>query len=89
VVEAYAGAIPIRPPPAERRPKNRLLSSLPRADFARSAHLRTVPIAVRQILHPRNEPIRKSTAGGASVTAVMRNGAMVEIATIGDEGWSG
>src|SRR6185503_13356860 len=45
-----------RPPPADRRPKNKLLASLPRADFARlRPHLRTVPLAVKQILHPRNE----------------------------------
>jgi CRP-like cAMP-binding protein len=84
----------IRPPPAvERRPKNRLLSSLPRLDFARlRPHLRTVPIAVRQILHPRNEPIQEiyfPNGGVASVTAVMRDGSMVEIATIGDEGLVG
>ena len=85
--------IPIRPPPVERRPKNRLLSALPRADFARlRPHLRTVPISERQILHPRNEPIREiyfPNGGVASVTAVMRNGAMVEIATVGDEGLVG
>jgi CRP-like cAMP-binding protein len=82
--------IPIRPPPGEPRPKNQLLSSLPRADFARlRPHLRTVSITVKQILHPRNEPIREvyfPNGGVASVTAVMRDGAMVEIATIGDEG---
>ena len=61
-----------------RRPKNRLLVVPPRADFARlRPHLRTVPITVRQILHPRNEPIREiyfPNGGVASVTAVMRNG---------------
>ena len=86
-------ATSIRPPPADHRPKNKLLSCLPRADFARlRPHLRTVPIAVKQILHPRNEPIREvffPNGGVASVTAVMRDGAMVEIATIGDEGLVG
>ncbi len=94
-LEAYAETFDIDPSAAcaNARPKNRLLSSLPRADFARlRPHLRTVPIAVRQILHPRNEPIREiyfPNGGVASVTAVMRNGAMVEIATIGDEGLVG
>ena len=86
-------ATSIRPPPADPRPKNKLLSCLPRADFARiRPHLRTVPVAARQILHPRNEPIREiffPNGGVASVTAVMRDGAMVEIATIGDEGLVG
>lgn len=83
----------IRPPPADHRPKNKLLACLPRADFARlRPHLRTVPIAVKQILHARNEPIREvffPNGGVASVTTVMRDGAMVEIATIGDEGLVG
>jgi CRP-like cAMP-binding protein len=83
----------IRPPPADPRPKNKLLACLPRDDFARiRRHLRTVPIAVKQILHPRNEPIREvffPNGGVASVTTVMRDGAMVEIATIGDEGLVG
>jgi CRP-like cAMP-binding protein len=69
------------------------LASLPRADFARlRPHLRTVPLAVKQILHPRNETIREvffPNGGVASITAVMQDGAMVEIATIGDEGLIG
>jgi CRP-like cAMP-binding protein len=83
----------IRPPPADSRPKNKLLACLPRADFQRlRPHLKTVPISVKQIIHPRNEPVREvffPNGGVASVTAVMRNGAMVEIATIGDEGLVG
>ena len=79
-----------RPPPADPRPKNKLLACLPRADFARiRPHLRTVPLKVKQILHPRNETIRDvffPNGGVASVTTVMRDGSMVEIATIGDEG---
>lgn len=80
----------IRPPPADERPKNKLLARLPPADFARiRPHLRTIPVTARQILHPRNEPIHEvffPNGGVASVTAVMRDGSMVEIATIGDEG---
>lgn len=84
---------PIRPPPADQRPKNKLLACLPQADFTRiRPHLRTVPVSVKQVLHPRNEAIREvffPNGGVASVTAVMRDGAMVEIATIGDEGMVG
>jgi CRP-like cAMP-binding protein len=84
---------PIRPSPADPRPKNKLLACLPRADFARiRPDLRTVPLSVKQVLHPRNEAIREvffPNGGVASVTTVMQDGAMVEIATIGDEGMVG
>ena len=49
-------------------------------------------MSAKQVLHPRNEPIREvffPNGGVASVTTVMRDGAMVEIATIGDEGLVG
>ena len=57
--------------------------ALERARYTRSAALRDPR---------RNEPIREvyfPNAGVASVTAVLRDGAMVEIATIGDEGMVG
>ena len=83
----------VRPPPVDSRPKNKLLASLPRADFDRlRPHLRTIPIKVRQILHPVNEPVREVfflNGGVASMTTVMNDGAMVEIATVGDEGLVG
>src|SRR6187200_2737936 len=82
----------VRPPP-EARPKNRLLARLPPADFQRlRSHLTTRPMTVKQVLHPVDEPVREvffPNGGVASVTAVMKNGAMVEIATIGDEGLVG
>jgi CRP-like cAMP-binding protein len=55
-------------------------------------HLRTLPVRPKQVLHPLNEPIQDViflNGGVASVTAVMQDGAMVEIATIGDEGLVG
>jgi CRP-like cAMP-binding protein len=80
----------VRPPAVEVRPKNKLLARLPASDFARiREHLRTVPITVKQVLHPRDEPIRNVyflNGGVASMTMSMKDGAMVEIATIGDEG---
>jgi CRP-like cAMP-binding protein len=83
----------VRPAPADARPKNKLLACLPRADFERlRPHLKTVPIKPRQILHPINEPIREVyflNGGVASMTTVMRDGSMVEIATVGDEGLVG
>jgi CRP-like cAMP-binding protein len=82
----------VRPPP-ENRPKNKLLACLSRDDFERlRPHLKTIPTTVRQILHPVNEPVREVfflNGGVASMTTVMKNGAMVEIATVGDEGLVG
>lgn len=83
----------IRPPPADQRPKNKLIACLPRPDFERlRPHLRTVPVTVRQILQRANEPVRDvffPNGGVASMTTVMQNGGTVEIATIGDEGFVG
>jgi len=83
----------VRPALVDARPKNKLLASLPRADFERlRPHLKTVPIKPRQILHPINEPVREVyflNGGVASMTTVMRDGSMVEIATVGDEGLVG
>jgi Crp-like helix-turn-helix domain len=83
----------IRPPPVESRPKNKLLACLPRADFERlRPHLKTIPLKVKQIFHPVNEAVRRVyflNGGVASMTTVMKNGAMVEVATIGNEGLVG
>jgi CRP-like cAMP-binding protein len=80
----------VRPPPSVPRPKNRLLASLPADDFERlRPHLRTGPTKAKQVFHAINEPIREVVflnGGVASLTAMMRDGTMVEIATIGDEG---
>ena len=80
----------VRQPPADTRPKNKLLASLPRAEFQRiRPHLRTRPIAVRHVFQSAHQPVRDVyflNGGVASVTAVMQNGSMVEIATVGDEG---
>jgi hypothetical protein len=81
------------PSPADQRPKNKLLGCLPAEDFERiRPHLRTLPIKTKQVFHPLNEPIRDvifPNGGVASVTAVMRDGSMVEVATVGDEGMVG
>jgi CRP-like cAMP-binding protein len=84
---------PIRPPPPVSRPKNKLLASLPRGDYERlRPHLKTILLKPKQVLHPANEPVRQIfflNGGVASMTTVMKNGAMVEIATVGDEGFLG
>src|SRR4051812_18948856 len=80
----------IRSPSNERRPKNRLLARLSDADFKRlQPHLRTIPCKARHIFHRRGEPVREVyflNGGVASMTVSMKNGASVEIATVGDEG---
>jgi CRP-like cAMP-binding protein len=83
-----------RPPPsADGRPKNKLLASLPDEDYERvQPHLKTMSTKVKQILHRRNEPVHEvffPNGGVASITTVMQDGAMVEIATVGDEGLVG
>ena len=83
----------IRPPPAHPGPSNKLLACLPDADFRRiRSQLRTVSLQPKQVIHARNEPIEDvlfPNGGIASMTSVMQDGAMVEIATIGSEGFVG
>jgi CRP-like cAMP-binding protein len=88
-----ATAKPVRPRGVVGRPINKLLASLPAEDFERlRPHLRTVPLSTKQVLHALNEPIRDvffPNGGVCSITAVMADGSMVEIATVGDEGFVG
>ena len=78
---------------ADPRPRNKLLACLPRADYQRlRPHLRTIPVKAKHTFHVAHEPIREvffPNGGVASMTSVMQNGAMVEIATVGDEGFVG
>lgn len=78
---------------AARRPRNRLLRSLPDADFQRVVpDLRTVPVKFRQTFHTQGKPIEYvyfPNGGVISVTMVMANGTIVEVATVGDEGLVG
>ena len=75
------------------RPRNRLLASLPIAELTRlQPHLRTVPLARKQVLLKRGEPISHvyfPNGGMCSVTALMNDGEAVEVATVGDEGMLG
>lgn len=78
-----------RPPPDERSP-NKLLAALPAADYRRILPtLTTVPLKFRQVMHKHGEPINTVYfigGGVASVTSVMTDGRMVEVATVGNEG---
>jgi CRP-like cAMP-binding protein len=83
----------VRPPPTDGRPKNRLLATLPDEDFRRiRPHLKTIPLTAKQVLLKRGDPIRHvffPNGGMCSVTSMMKNGAAVEVATVGDEGMLG
>jgi len=71
----------------------RLLSALPDEDFRRILpHLKTVPLTAKQVLLKRGEPIRYvyfPNGGVCSVTAMMKDGAAVEVTTVGTEGMIG
>jgi CRP-like cAMP-binding protein len=77
-----------RPPPA-----NDLLAALPADDYARLAPtLGTTPFKLKRFLHKPGEPIDQvyfPGGGFASVVTVLKNGSMVEVATIGREGMLG
>ncbi len=83
----------VRPPPSERRPKNRLLAALPPDDLRKLLpYLHTVPIRVKQVLQQQGEPFRHvyfPNGGVCSITTVLPDGTTVEAATVGDEGMLG
>ncbi len=70
------------------RPRNRLLAALPDADYRRILpELKTVPMVLRHVFHRRGEPIEHvyfPNGGVCSVTAVMKNGAAVEVCQVAD-----
>ena len=78
-----------RPPPIPQSP-NKLLAALPAADYQRILpSLTIVPSKFRQVLHRNGAKIDKIYflgGGVGSVTNVMADGRMVEVATIGNEG---
>ena len=80
-----------RPPP--RSSPNRLLAALPVADYQRILPtLTTVPLKFKQVLHKNRERIRAvyfPGGGVCSITNVMNDGRMVEVATVGREGFVG
>ena len=72
---------------------NYLLASLPPEDYRSvSAQLTWRPLKVRQVLHKHGEPVSEIYFPGRSVcsiTNVMEDGAVVEVATVGREGLVG
>jgi len=72
---------------------NRLLASLPAAELSRILPtLQAIPISAKQVLLKRGEPMQHvffPNGGVYSVTAMMKNGSAVEVATVGTEGMLG
>jgi CRP-like cAMP-binding protein len=79
-----------RAPP---RSPNKLLAALPPADYRRILpSLNTIPLKFRQVLHRHGATIDTVYflgGGVTSITNVMSDGRMVEVATIGNEGMIG
>lgn len=78
------------PPPPVR---NHLLAAIPPGDFRRiSPALDVIPLKLKQFLHRPGEPIEHvyfPGGGFGSMLAVLEDGSMVEVATIGREGLAG
>jgi CRP-like cAMP-binding protein len=79
--------------PDGRPLQNRLLAALPAADYDRIAkHLRLEPTIAGAALHEhgrRIDDVYFPNAGVFSITNRMRDGALVEVATVGREGMLG
>ena len=77
-----------RPPPT-----NQLLAALPPDDYRRLApNFDVIPLKLKEFLHKPGEPIAHvyfPGGGFASVVTVLKDGGMVEVATIGREGLLG
>jgi len=78
---------------AVRSSSNLLLAALPPADYERlAAALETVPFKLKASIHKPDEAIEFvyfPGGGFASVLTVLKDGSMVEVATIGREGMVG
>ena len=72
---------------------NKLLAALPREEYKRlSPYLEPISLPFKKRIHEPNEPIDYVyflNSGIASVLTVLRDGATVEVATIGNEGMVG
>jgi CRP-like cAMP-binding protein len=77
-------------PPSQGAIQNRLLASLPSTDRDHLiATLDVVPLTLRDLLHKPGEPVDYvyfPGGGFCSIVTVLKNGNMVEVATVGREG---
>jgi len=80
-------------PPNRSPVANHLLAALPAGDYARVAPtLRNTPLKLKRFLHKPGEALDQvyfPGGGFVSVVAVLKDGGMVEVATIGREGMLG
>jgi CRP-like cAMP-binding protein len=91
---------PAKTPPAPRAPghsprsapivANLLLATLPAADLDRVLYsVDTIPLTLKEMLHKPGQPIREvyfPGGGFCSIVTVLKDGSMVEVATVGREG---
>jgi CRP-like cAMP-binding protein len=78
-------------PDAVTRPQNKLLATLPAAEYERLQESLIVmpPLTLRQVLHKQDERIEYvyfPSGGACSLTKTMQDGQTAEVATIGSEG---
>jgi CRP-like cAMP-binding protein len=82
---------PNRPPPPDSR--NLLLAALPADEYERIAQsLETIPLKLKSLLHRAGDPVEHvyfPGGGFCSMLTVLKDGGMVEVATIGREGMVG
>jgi len=83
------GTVSSRPPPSS----NKLLAALPPADYLRILpSLRNIPIKFKQVLQKQGEKVTNvyfPASCVCSIVNVMKDGRMVEVATVGNEGMIG
>ena len=80
-----------RPPPSDNQ--NLLLAALPADEYKRIAQsLETIPLKLKSLLHRAGDPVEHvyfPGGGFCSILTVLKDGGMVEVATIGREGMVG
>jgi len=82
-----------RPPSANRPPqdnRNLLLAALPTDEYRRVAQsLESIPLKLKSVVHRAGDPVRYVYFPGGgffSMLTVLKDGGMVEVATVGREG---
>lgn len=81
------------PPSPSRTSPNKLLASLPAADYRRLLSvLHPISLPFQHVLLKPDETLRRiyfPGGGACAITQIMRNGRIVEVATVGNEGFIG
>src|SRR5712671_7597262 len=84
---------PATPRPPADAVQNHLLAALPRADYDRlRPSFDVVPLKLKAVLHKPGEDAQHvyfPGGGFCSIVTVLRDGSMVEVATVGREGMLG